>query len=125
MTEPFALVESSALGMLVSAKLDEVALASVVLPVKVLVLEKVFAVVVEKAVVKTPVAAVYESGKDAERLELEILLLKVVQSVLASLPLASEEANGRLKVMTLEAAEMVKSVPVVELASVWVPPVCV
>ena len=52
-------------------------------------------------------------------------MLKVVQSVFESLPMLEAEANGRLKVMIFDAAEMVKSEPLVEVASVWVPPDCV
>ena len=50
------------------------------------------------------------------------LLLNVVQSVEVSNPRFTEEAVGRLKVMVFPEAVMVKSEPVVEEASVWVPP---
>ena len=59
----------------------------VVLPLKVLVLEKVLLVVVEKREVKTPVVLLYESGKTALSDEEEILELKEVQSVLVRKPL--------------------------------------
>ena len=103
----------------------EVAVVRVVAPLKVLVLLKVLAVVVLKADEKTPVALLYDSGKTAERDDEEILLLKRFQSELESLPLALVEANGRLKVITFDAAVIEKSVPLVEVASVCVPPLCV
>ena len=46
------------------------------------------------------------------------LLLKLVQSAPVSRPRAVEVAEGRLKVQVAEEEEMVKSVPVVELARV-------
>ena len=64
----------------VEKKLVEVAEARVVLPVKALVLLKVLAVVVEKAVEKMPVDELYAKGYVAESEEELILLLKVVQS---------------------------------------------
>ena len=86
--EPLPLTERSELARLVIAKLVEVAPASVVLPLKTFAFENVLAVVVEKALEKTPVALLYESGKIAERLELEILPLKDVQSEDARKPFA-------------------------------------
>ena len=64
----------------VTAMLVEVALLSVLFPLKVLVPEKVLFVVVEKFVEKTPVPLLYESGYVALKLVEETLLLKVVQS---------------------------------------------
>ena len=81
------MVERREFGMEVMAKEVEVAVVRVVPPLKMLVLEKVLAVVVEKAVVKTPVDELYESGKIAESDVLEILLLNEVQSVLVRKPL--------------------------------------
>ncbi len=46
------------------------------------------------------------------------LLLKVVQSAAVSNPRFTAEADGRLKVQVLVEEEIVKSVPVVELAKV-------
>ena len=60
----------------------------------------------------------YDKGAEALKLVEEILLLKVVKSVDERAPLAVAEAVGRLKVMVLLAAVMVKSVPVVEVASI-------
>ena len=77
-TEPFAFVERIAFVILVIAKLEVVALVNVVVPLKVLIPEKVLSVVVEKAVVKTPVDELYWSGKTAESDDEEILLLKRV-----------------------------------------------
>ena len=53
----------------------------------------------------------------------EILLLKTVQSVDDSLPLAPVLANGRLNVWMFVSDVMVKSVPAVPVAKVWVAPV--
>ena len=86
MIEPFALVERIALGMVVMAKVEEVALVSVVFPLKTLDPEKVLAVVVEKLVEKTPVELLYASGYVAESDDELILLLKFVQSVEARKP---------------------------------------
>ena len=54
-TDPFTFVERIAFGMLEIAKVVEVAVVRVVPPLKMLVLEKVLLVVVEKREVKTPV----------------------------------------------------------------------
>jgi hypothetical protein len=86
---------------------------------------KEFAVVVPKAVVKTPVELLYASGYEALSDVEEILLLKSDQSVVESKPLFEAEAEGRLNVMTFPVAVTVKSVPVVEEAMVTVGPVCV
>jgi hypothetical protein len=67
----------------------------------------------------------YASGAVAERDVEEILLLKVVQSVDERRPRADADAVGMLKVMVFAAAVMVKSVPVVEVARIWVLPVWV
>ena len=83
----------------------------------------VLVVVVEKAVVNTPVVALYASGYVAEREVELILLLKVDQSLDESAPLFVAEAVGRLKVMVAPLPVMVKSVPVVEVASSAVPAV--
>ena len=55
------------LDAVVEKKLVLVALVSVVLPLKMLVLENVLAVVVLKDVEKTPVAELYARGKVAEK----------------------------------------------------------
>ena len=67
---------------------------------------------------KAPVLELYDKGAEALKLVEEILLLKLWKSVDESAPLFVAEAVGRLKVMVLLAAVMVKSVPVVEVASI-------
>ena len=65
----------------------------------------------------------YEITEAPESDELEILLLKIDQSVDESFPFAVRDANGRLNVWVFPDAVIVKSVPVVEVARVWVAPV--
>jgi len=80
-TAPLALVERTEFGMeRVRAEVEAPA-------VKVWRPPQEFAVVVEKAVEKTPVEGLYESGYEADKEDEEILLLKVVQSVEARKPL--------------------------------------
>ena len=71
-----------------------------------------------------PVPLLYERGPVAESDVLEILLLKVLQSVLERRPRLVADDVGRLKVTMLPEAVMVKSEPAVEVAKVTVP-VCV
>ena len=59
---------------------------------KVLSCEKMFAVVVENAVVNAPVFALYASGNTALSEVLDILLLKVVKSVFERKPLVVSDA---------------------------------
>jgi hypothetical protein len=92
-------------------------------PLKTLEAEYVLTVVVPNAVEKTPVEELYESGYTALRDVEEILLLKTLQSDEVRRPRAEAEADGRLKVRMSPEAVMVKSVPEVEEASVWVEPV--
>jgi hypothetical protein len=92
-------------------------------PLKVLSALYVLAVVVPNAVEKTPVELLYESGYTAESEVELILLLKTLQSDEVRRPRAEAEADGRLKVRMSPEAVMVKSVPEVEEASVWVEPV--
>ena len=79
----------------------------------------------EKTRAPVPVSSVIRAASLAEvSMEVEeILLLKIVQSVDESLPLLVELANGRLKVWMFESDVMVKSVPAVPVANVWVAPV--
>ena len=72
-----------------------------------------------------PVSSVIReaSSADVSRDEEDILLLNIDQSVDDSLPLAVAEEKGRLNVWVSPLAVMVKSVPVVEVARVWVEPV--
>jgi hypothetical protein len=76
------------LVVLALVKVDEAATTP---PLKVLSDEKIFAVVVEKAVVKAPVVELYASGYEAESDEEEILLLKVAKSVFERKPLVVRE----------------------------------
>ena len=71
--------------------------------------------------VMTPVAELYAMPLPPESEVEEILLLKVFQSVEESLPLFAAEANGRLKFSVLPVFVIVKSVPVVVVASVSAP----
>ena len=72
-----------------------------------------------------PVSSVIRAASSADvSMEVEeILLLKTVQSVDDSLPLAPVPANGRLNVWMFVSDVMVKSVPAVPVAKVWVAPV--
>lgn len=70
---------------------------------------------------KAPVLLLYESGKDAESDDEEILPAKVDQSVDDRSPLLLALADGMLKVMVEPLPVMVKSEPVVEVAKVAVP----
>lgn len=74
-----------------------------------------------------PVSSVRSAASSAEvSIEVEeTLLLKSAQSVAVRRPRFATDDDGRLKVMVFPDAVMVKSVPVVEVASVWVAPVCV
>ena len=90
-------------------------------PLKVLSALYVLAVVVLKAVVKTPVALLYARGYVAESDVEEILLLKVDQSLEDRAPRAVAEAVGRLKVKVPPLLVIEKSVPVVEVARVRAP----
>ena len=69
-------------------------------------------------IAKAPVLELYDKGADALSEVEEILLLNSDQSFNERAPLAVADAVGRLKVMVLLAAVMVKSVPVVEVASI-------
>ena len=70
----------------VAKRLVEVALVSVVFPLKMFVPENVLLVVVENEVEKTPVDELYARGYIALKLEEDILLLKAVQSIDARYP---------------------------------------
>ena len=65
---------------------------------KVCVPDHVLFVVVEKAVVKTPVEALYERGYVADKDDEEILLLKVVQSAEMRSPLLLADDDGMFRV---------------------------
>lgn len=110
------------------AKLEEVAWAIVVLPVRVVDANTPFDI--EGAVPKTrepePVSSVMSEANSAEvSMEvLLILLLKTAQSVAVSLPVLVADAIGKLKVIVSPEAVMVKSLPFVEVANVTEVPDC-
>ena len=82
---------------------------------------------VPKTTEPVPVSSERRDARSAEVAieEEESLVLKVLQSAEVRSPLLVAEADGMLKVTVLPEPEMVKSVPVVEVASVATPLVTV
>ncbi len=79
-------------------------------------------VVVEKAEVNTPVELLYIRGYTAESELVESLLLNAAKSTGARSPRFVSELLGKLNVITLPVAVIVKSLPSEDVASVCVPP---